>query len=53
MGAFHLARLFEEQVCQHPDRDLVVYRDQRWTFGQMQERVWALAASLAHLGVEP
>ena len=31
----------------------MVYRDQRWTFGQMQERVWALAASLAHLGVEP
>jgi fatty-acyl-CoA synthase len=45
--------LFEERVCQQPDRDLVVYRGQRWTFGQMQERVWALAASLADLGVEP
>ncbi|NNG16363.1 MAG: AMP-binding protein [Gemmatimonadales bacterium] len=31
----------------------MVYRDQRWTYGQMQERVWALAASLADLGVEP
>lgn len=30
----------------------MVYGDQRWSFGQIQERVWALAASLADLGIE-
>lgn len=47
-----LTTQFESRVREHPDRLVVLGRDQSWSFRQVATRAEALAAAFADLGVE-
>lgn len=48
-----LPQLFESQVAQTPEKVAVIYADQSWTYGQVNEQANQLAWHLRHLGVSP
>ena len=51
MPSLHLATLFRDRVAMHPDRELVVLGERRWTYAQVAEQAAGLAGSLAGAGV--
>ena len=51
MPSHHLATLFQDRVAMHPDRELVVLGERRWTYAQVEEQAAGLAGSLAGAGV--
>ena len=45
-------RLLEQRAATDPDRDFVVYGEERWTFGAVEAAAARLAGGLASLGVD-
>ncbi|HJW23846.1 MAG TPA: amino acid adenylation domain-containing protein [Rhodocyclaceae bacterium] len=52
-GDLCLHQLFEIQAARHPDRDALVYEQQRLTYGELDRRAEALARRLRSLGAQP
>ncbi|MFZ2958257.1 MAG: amino acid adenylation domain-containing protein [Candidatus Ozemobacteraceae bacterium] len=48
-----IQELFAEQVAVRPDKQALVFRDQRWTYGELDRRTNTLAATLRGKGVCP
>lgn len=47
-----IAQVLEQVAAERPDHTFLIFKDRRFTYGQVEARALALAAALAELGVE-
>src|SRR3990170_5603821 len=49
----NIARTLERSAFYHPERTALIFKDQRWTYRQLDRAASSLAAGLAGLGLRP